>query len=194
MTRRLALVVGIVLVAVAFAFAPPPVEIATRRATGPTQRLLGPLSSVAASVEWVRYSLALAEGDEQRAFVHARRGLALDPRSASGWSTLASHFIFLRGSPSETPTEAERKQWFKAGFDVFDEGMSRAESPRDLAFESGLVAHYFATLPPGRRPWTGSRPELLERAVVDLARAARLRHPGAEALLAKARIALSDSR
>ena len=194
MTRRLALALGLGLIAAAFLFAPPPANIDTRRAMGPTQRLFGPLSSVAASVEWVRYTLALTEGDEVRAYAHARRALSLDPRSPSGWSALASHYIFLRGSPREATTEVERKRWFDAGFDVLAEGEAQVDRPRDLAFEAGLIAHYFGTLPPEQRPWTGSRSDLLGRAVADLERALRLRHPEAERLLAQARAALAESR
>ena len=194
MTRRFALALGVGLVVAAFLFAPAPPNARARRAMGPTQRLFGPLSSVAASVEWVRYTLALTEGDEERAYAHARRALNLDPRSPSGWSGLASHYIFLRGSPRESLTEQERRRWFEAGFDLLAEGEKHVDRPRDLAFESGLIAHYFGTLPLEEQPWTGSRTSLLTRAITDLERAARGRHPDADGVLADARAALAESR
>ena len=108
-------------------------ELEGRRRMGPVQRLLGPIASAAASVEWARYVGALDAGDVTRAYGHAARALSLDSRAAAGWLTLADHFIFIRASPLEEADPAARRRWIREGFAVLRSGELRAASPGVLA-------------------------------------------------------------
>ena len=55
-------------------------------------------SRSAASVYWIRFDLALRDGEYERAYVLAERALILEPSAPAGWHTLARHLIFDRAS------------------------------------------------------------------------------------------------
>lgn len=183
MRKRLYLGVGAVALTLAFFIAPLRSNAVARASMGPSQRLLGPLASVAASVEWVRFNSALQRGDEERAYGHARRALELDARSTFGWESLAMHYFFVRGSALETPLEADRRRWFDAGFDVLREGEAKSRRPEVIAFVTGLFALHFANLDPAVHPLTGANDALREEAKQAFLRAQAGGHPSADRML-----------
>lgn len=143
-----------------------------QRAGGTLERALGPLSSVAASVEWIRYRTALREGDPERAYGHAQRALELDRRSTAGWLTLADHLIFIRSSPAEVEDNAERRRWIVAGLDLLLRGEKEAAKPGELANAAGLVrATVLAQVPDANLGWPGGPAALLDQAEADFRRA-----------------------
>lgn len=150
-------------------------EVEARAAMGPVQRLLGPVASAAASVEWTRYMLALDRGDTARAYGHAARALSLDSRAAAGWLTLADHFVFIRASPLEEPDARVRRRWIREGFAVLRSGERHCATPEVLArYAATLRSAYLAALPEERLEWPGGPGALLDAAQRDLERAAGL--------------------
>lgn len=123
-----------------------------------------PLASVASSIEWIRFSAALKAGDEPRAYAIARGAIAVDPSAPEGWKQLAAHFLFERSSRAETSGWEERRAMITAGLGILAEGEPIVTRPQELAYEIGLVAHYFATLEEPDLPWPGCRRELLSTA------------------------------
>ena len=101
--------------------------------TGPMARLLGPLASVLASAEWLRFREALHKGDEARAYAIAERALELDPSAVDAWTTLAAHMIFTRGSFEDSPDPIARRRWILAGLDLLVRGRDRCPWPGPLA-------------------------------------------------------------
>ncbi|MGD2016996.1 MAG: hypothetical protein PVJ89_02665 [Planctomycetota bacterium] len=156
-----------------------------RARMGPVQRLLGPIASAAASVEWARYMGALDRGDTPMAYAHAARALSLDSRAAAGWLTLADHFVFIRASPLEEPDAAARRRWIQEGLAVLRSGERRCAAPGALArYAAILRSAYLSELPEDRLPWPGGARALLEEAREDLDRAAALGADDLEAPLA----------
>ncbi len=102
-------------------------------------RLLGPIASLAAGVEWVRSDLAWRAGLEEEARGHAERALALDPRSEAGWIAFGLHLAQDRASASREPDPARRRAWIEEGLLVLRQGESRVGHPEDLAFVRGLI-------------------------------------------------------
>lgn len=154
---------------------------------GATARLFGPLASVGASVQWLRFHGVLHEGDEERAYSLARSALELDPKSTEGWSYLAYHFVFDRGSRLETRSAAERRRWILAGLDVLAQGrefQATGDPARaELHFSEWLYARTLAE----DDPWPGARTELGARADAALTAAAALGDPRAMAAADTAR-------
>ena len=182
--RRVALTVALACVIAGGAIERPQVDMDARRAMSPVQRMLGPVASVAASFEWVRYRVALGHGDEARAYGHAARALALDARTVAGWATLGDHFIFNRASPLEVADPAERRRWIRAGLDLMRRGEARAAAPGDLAHLAAIIrATYLAGIPDEALGWPGGPAELLREARADVARAAGHGHPDSSMVL-----------
>ncbi|MEL6431004.1 MAG: hypothetical protein AAFZ87_04195 [Planctomycetota bacterium] len=129
-----------------------------------TALLFGPLSSVHASALWLRYHAVLHAGDEERAYALARRALRADPGNAEGWTYLAYHYVFGRGSRTQTSSAEARRHWIEAGLDVLAEGRRQPGlDPRtrtELAFAEALYARTVAA----DAPWPGARAALLARA------------------------------
>lgn len=160
------------------------VDAQARQRMGSIQRLLGPIASAAASVEWARYMGALDRGDLPRAYGHAARALSLDSRASAGWLTLADHFIFIRASPLEEADAEVRRQWIREGFAVLRSGEDQATSPGVLArYAATLKAAFLADLPEDRLRWPGGPRALLKGAREDLERAAAHGAEGVEATL-----------
>ncbi len=150
-------------------------DLAARQRMGPTQRLLGPIASAAASVEWARYMGALDRGDVTEAYGHAARALSLDSRATAGWLTLADHFIFIRASPLEESDPAIRRQWIREGFSVLRSGEERVATPGELArYAATIRSAFLSHLPQEGLGWPGGPRAPLEAARSDLERAASL--------------------
>lgn len=139
-----------------------------------TRRLLGPLARVASSIEWLRFTETLHRGDEERAYAIALRALEMSPESPEGWSYLAYHFVFGRGSDLEGAPAEVRRRWVLAGLDLLREGRARGAPAAELAFTEASFAIALGMLPPDEAPWPSVRAELMPRARGALEEAARL--------------------
>lgn len=157
-----------------------PADREARASMGPTQRALGPLASVAASIEWVRFRGALLRGDMAAAYAIADAALALDPSGEGGWLEYAQHLIFVRGSFAENETPAGRRGWITSGLELLRRGEALCRTPGELAFAAGLIrTGYLATIPDEDLGWPGGPEALLRQGTADLQRAAALGHRGA---------------
>jgi len=141
-------------------------------------QLLGPVASLAASVLWVRFDLALREGEPERAYALASDALRLDPRSTTGWSTLSHHLIFERASLENEPDPARRRQWIRSGLDVLARGESEVRAAGELAFLAALVLNYVSLIA-DEIAWPGGAVGALDEALECLERAASAGHPHA---------------
>lgn len=142
------------------------------------RRLLGPIPSIAASVEWVRFDAALREGRYERAYAHAERALRLDPAAPQGWITFASHLTYFRGSAETEPDPAARRAWIEAGTALLERGEAVASDPGELAFARGLMYAHVATVDgPQGLVWPGGRRAAADLAAAAFHRAGELGHP-----------------
>ncbi len=147
------------------------------------ERLVGPIASFAASVQWVRFDVALAAGRPERAYALAESALGLAPRSAQGWLTLGRHLI-TRGSPQDEPDPERRARWLRAGLDTFERGEGVAIDADELAFARGVyLAGLIAETPEEELSWPGGTEGVLDEAELAFARARELGHPRAAAFL-----------
>lgn len=147
-----------------------------------TARLLGPIASLAASAEWVRYDLALEAGDYPLAYERAERALALDPHSPHGWDLLGSHLVFLRGGALLEENPARRVEWMQAGLDVLSRGAQRSRAPASLHMVRGqILALFIAELAndPAALPWPGGERAALAAGIAAFDQAHALGHPKA---------------
>ncbi|MFT5050557.1 MAG: hypothetical protein ACI8QZ_001959 [Chlamydiales bacterium] len=103
------------------------------------RRLIGPAASLAASVYWIRFDLALRDGEHDRAYVLAERALRLEPSAPAGWHTLARHLIFDRASLESEPDPRRRRAWIEAGLAVFEQGEAATSNPGHLAYLRGTI-------------------------------------------------------
>lgn len=101
--------------------------------------LLGPIASLAASVEWVRFDTALSRGRTDLAYGRAEHALELDPASTDGWAFFASHLVFDRGSAEVEHDPERRWEWIRAGLEVLERGEESAREPARLVLYRGLV-------------------------------------------------------
>ena len=102
-------------------------------------RLLGPIASAAASVQWVRVYAALSEGRTDLALARGETALELDPGATSGWLALAAHMAFERASPEREPSAERRLAWVRAALELAARGEERARDPARVALWRGLV-------------------------------------------------------
>ncbi len=180
---RLLLSAGAAFLAAAAVLGPRPED---RAAMGRLQRLAGPLGSVAASTQWMRFTLATRSGDGERALGVGRSALGMDPLAPDGWQLLAHHLVFERGSDAESAGPRGRRVWIEAGLDLLEQGATASREPGVLLYDLGLVAMYLGTLPPGERPWRGCQPRLVARAVRAFEGAREAGHRAAPRALADA--------
>ena len=146
-------------------------------------RLLGPVATLAASAEWVRFDAALADGDLELAYLRAERALGLDPLSPYGWVQLASHLVFDRGGALFEPDPEARVAWIQNGLEVLAEGAQRCRSEASLLLLRGQILGLFvaelAAVAEEPLPWPGGSAAAVSAALLDLERAAALGHPRA---------------
>ncbi len=118
-----------------------------------------PLASFAASWQWVQFDQSISRGAWEQAYLHADRALALDPASPGGWTTLASHLIFLRGSAQNEPDGLKRVAWMQAGIQVLTEGIEKTRDPAELHLILGQTLTYYievlARSEESPLPWPG---------------------------------------
>ncbi len=155
-------------------------------------RLLGPVASLAASVEWIRFDLALRDGRSELAYRRAASALALDPASSGGWYTLARHLIFDRGSETRSSDPAERRRWIRAGLDLLEEARASARDEHEvLELRGTTLALWVAELAP-ELEWPGGVRAALEEGLRDLEAAAQLGSAGAAEHARAVRARLAD--
>jgi len=157
----------------------------------PTARLLGPIGSLAASVEWVRFDLALRAGRNERAYARAESALRLDPVSPEGWLTLGRHMITLRGSAANEADVGRRMRWWRAGLDLLARGEEQSNAPGELALAQGVylafyVDEFLAADDWMPDLWPGGRLAALREALEALERAEAHGHPRAHTTLHEA--------
>lgn len=146
------------------------------------ERLLGPLASLAADVQWVRSDSALRRGDTALAYARAESALRLAPSDSGGWIFLAHHFLYERASLAREPDPALRRQWISAGLELLERGERSARDPAEIVFYRGVAFAYFGSLDDQDRIWPASRREAWSRAAEAFERSAELGHAlGAEA-------------
>ena len=121
------------------------------------RRLLGPFGSLAAAWEWVAFDAAVHEGQDEVAWLAARRALSWDPLPPAGWIRLAEHLWFLRGSAERVPDPADRTRWFVAGLEVLQEGVESSADPAQVALvRARMLGLYLAPLvADGAVAWPG---------------------------------------
>lgn len=157
------------------------------------ERLVGPVASLAASAQWVRFDRAVQDGREEEAYAIAERALALDPRSPEGWLSLAHHLMFRRASVLDEPDPARRARFLRAGLDVLRRGEERCEAPAELAQVRGqTLVLYVAEFAGAQLDWPGGRRAALEEGLDAAEAALRGGHPAAPGLVRRARRLLAE--
>ncbi len=147
---------------------------------GPLGRLVEPFAALAASVQWLRVEGDLSAGRFGRGYARAETALALDPRSAAGWSLLAHHLVFQRARPELEADPLARRAFVRAGIELLARGERTSADPARLAFEAGLALLHAAAYDEVE-DWPGGAPGTLLEAAEHFERAAGLGHPlGAE--------------
>ena len=149
-------------------------------------RLLGPFANLAASVQWVRVHAARRAGRLELALARAELALRLDPLSPEGWSSLASHLAFDRGSPEREPSPARRRGFLLAGLATAARGEGRSSHPQELAYLRGIILAFGAAPQPDLE-WPGGPQALWAEALEHFTRARALGHPHAAAAAEMAR-------
>ncbi|MCY2961992.1 MAG: hypothetical protein NTY35_17685 [Planctomycetota bacterium] len=151
-------------------------------------RLLGPFAPLAAAIEWGRFDAAAGVGDDVRAWKHADRALLLAPEEADGWTFLAHHAVYDRGSPRRTGDPAERRRWVEIGLAVLERGEREARNPGPVAFKMGVVYISLANQAESERALPISRREAWSRAADAFERAAAAGEPVAAEAARLARV------
>lgn len=155
-----------------------PLPLREREPPAPTfgLRLLGPIASVAASIEWVRFDSALDAGRPGLAYSRARRALELDPGSTEAWAYLAAHFVYGRGAAEVEPDPGRRAEWIRAALALLERGESRARRPAALAQQRGLILAAVGDEGEAVR-WPGGAQAAYRAAAAAFERAAQLGDP-----------------
>ncbi|MCZ6597606.1 MAG: hypothetical protein O7B99_08210 [Planctomycetota bacterium] len=146
---------------------------------GPVQRLLGPVASLAAKIQWIRFDRARANGRPSLAITLAEVALDLDPGDTRGWNVLASYLALDLASTSREPSSTSRLYWMEAGLGVARRGEEIARNPGDLAFLRGVILVSHAENDP-ELPRPGGVKGMWEDASSAFLRAAELGYPNAE--------------
>lgn len=148
-------------------------------ARSPIERLLGPVASLAASVQWVRVDVALRHGEEARAYAMAETALRIDPSDPEGWIFLAHHLIYERASLLREPDAARRAAWIRAGLETLARGERSSRDPGAILFERGVALAFLGSLEDRDRAWPASAQEAWSLAADAFDRAAAAHHPSA---------------
>lgn len=163
-------------------------------------RLLGPLATSAASVQWIRANVAWSRGHHADGYALAASAIELAPEAPDFWIGLANHFFHSRASPERESDPETRRLWVEAAFDVLDRGSATAEAHGALSLERGnLLVHLakYATenVPAqGAWPWPGRPSDLLEAAATAFERAAELGDPDGAEIARGARERAAEAR
>ena len=160
------------------------------------RRVLGPIASLAADVQWIRVDVALRRADYARGYERAETALALDPEDPAGWIFLAHHLLYERASPAREPDRDARARWIRAGIETLERGERASGDPGEVFFEHGVALAFQASLADEDRAWPESAAEAWELAARAFEGAAAHGTPNASkaAALARERAATGDGR
>ena len=161
----------------------PPLE----RPAGLGRRLLGPVASLVASAQWVRFDAAARAGQGERALALAEAAIELDPGAWQGWFTLASHLIYDRGAEALEAEPARQREWIRAGLDLLVRGSRVARESAELEIVLGSSLTMMVALRAVPLQWPGGARAALEEGSEALERARLAGHPHATAMLTEAR-------
>jgi hypothetical protein len=180
--------------AIALLFAP---ALGPRRADAPRApsfalRLLGPIASLAASVQWVRVDSAIRAGRTDVALARAETALAIDPGSTVGWNFLSRYMALDLGSRAREPDTQRRLAWIKAALAVAERGEKSARAPSELALWRGLVLSTVVAYDEDL-PWPGGAAGKWNDAAACFDRAAALGDPEAAQMAAIVRAKAAES-
>lgn len=148
-------------------------------------RLLGPVASLAATLQWARVDVAIRDGRTDLAVARAETALAIDPTLTSGWVLLARYFAFELGSADRQPNPAQRLAWLQAALAVLERGEATARDPGELCVWGGLLLALAAT--DAELPWPGGARAIWIEAAERFDRGAAQAHPDAVELATRAR-------
>lgn len=149
-------------------------------------RLLGPVSSAAAGVQWVRVRTSMHDGRTDQALARAQLALELDPGATGGWLLICAHLAFDRASATREPDPERRLAWVRAALRLAARGERTARAPAELAQFQGLLLGQIAQAD-APLPWPGGARALWLEAAEDFERSARLGARDGEELAAAAR-------
>jgi hypothetical protein len=128
------------------------------------RRILGPVASLAAGVQWVRVDVAIRREDYARAYERAETALALEPEDSAGWIYLAHHLIYERASLSREPDREARARWIRAGIETLERGERASRDAGEVYFEHGVALAFLGSLADEDRAWPKSAAEAWELA------------------------------
>ena len=149
-------------------------------------RLLGPISELAAEVQWVRVQAAMSEGRSELALARAETALGLDPSSTEGWRFAAAYLALELGSPNTEPRPARRRALIRSALELLSRGEASARAPEQLALWRGFILSTHAEVDPELDWPTGAR-GLWNEAAQAFESAAELGSSDGEALARMAR-------
>ena len=155
------------------------------------ERLLGPVASLVASACWVRFDLALRDGEPGRAYALAEFALDLEPGAWQGWSNLALHLAFDRASAEVEPDPQQRRRWIEVGLEVLERGIEHVRRPEELHLIAGLVRAAYVGPQAEVLAWPGGGVGALRAALRNFEQAEALGQPRAAALALEARAILA---
>ncbi len=141
---------------------------------------LAPIASFAATVQWARADAAFDEGRLDVGLARAERALELDPAPSEGWSWLASVLVHRFGAPEFEADPLSRRVWVEAGLAVLARGEAASREPEELAFHSGLIMAFVASLPEEVLEWPGGAHSAWTAAAEHFERAKNLGHARAD--------------
>jgi len=183
MKRTLRPILWCLAIALLFAPALAPRPEAAPRAPSFALRLLGPIASLAASVQWVRVDSAIRSGRTDIALARAGTALEIDPGSTAGWNFLANYMALDLASRAREPDAQRRVAWIKAALAVAERGEQSARAPSELALWRGLILSTVVALD-DELPWPGGAAGKWNDAALSLDRAAALGDPVAAEMAA----------
>jgi len=141
------------------------------------ERLLGPIASFAAALQWARVDDALRLGRPEVAYARAEFALRLAPGDPAGWTFFAHHFIYDRASQLRESDRSVRAHWIQTGLDLLERGERECAEPGKIAFARAVVFLSFAQQDDADRAWPGTRREAWLEASRAFERAAREGEP-----------------
>ncbi len=154
-------------------------------------RLLGPVSTLAARVQWIRVQDAVVAGEHELALARAETALTLDPGSTSGWRFVGTHLGLHLGSHLRELDGQRRLALVRAALETLTRGEELARDPGALAEARGMVLWVHAEQDP-ELPWPGGARELWREAALAFERAAELGRAEARDLALTARVLAGD--
>jgi hypothetical protein len=161
-----------------------------RRSLG--ERLLGPIASFAAALQWARVDDALRHGHPEVAYARAEFALELAPGDPAGWTFFAHHFIYDRASALAEGDRSVRAHWIQTGLDLLERAERECAEPGKIAFARAVVFLSFAQQDDADRAWPGTRREAWLEAARAFDRAALAGEPLAAEAARAARAEAAD--